>query len=136
MSARTSKRNAHTDWPRQLRLLFVAAEHECPAGHAAALRELTTLAQKKGPARGIFDPTFRGEHDLFTAIEDIADRHLGMRPAKAAWKRIVREAGLEPDTRDQVEQAAQQLQAVSDTAYFYAGLAFGLTSVSFYHAAP
>lgn len=136
MSARTQKRSSHTQWPEQLRLLFAAAEHECPAGHAPALRELTALAQIKVPGRGLFDPTTRGEHDLFAAIEAVADRHLGMRQAKATWKRVLRRAELEPDAREQIEEAAQQLQGVSDTAYFYAGLAFGLTSAFVYRVGP
>ena len=136
MSARTLKRSSHSQWPEQLQLLFIAAEHECPAGHAPALRELTALAGVKIPGRGIFDPTVRGEHDLFAAIEAVAERHLGMRQAKATWKRVVHRAGLEPEVREQIEQAAQQLQGVSDTAYFYAGLAFGLTSAFVYRAGP
>ena len=136
MSARTLKRSSETQWPEQLQLLFVAAEHECPAGHAPALRELTALARIKVPGRGIFDPTARGEHDLFAAIEGVADRHLGMRQAKATWKRVVHRAGLEPEAREAIEQAAQQLQGVSDTAYFYAGLAFGLTTAFVYRVAP
>lgn len=132
MSARTRKRSSHPHWPGQLQLLFVAAEHECPPGHAEALRELAALATTKVPSRGIFDPTTRGEQDLFAAIDGVAVRHLGMRRAKAAWRRVVRNAAIEPGTRERIEQAAQQVQGVSDTAYFYAGLAFGLTSAAVY----
>lgn len=136
MSARTLARTSSTRWPEQLHLLFTAAEHECPPGHGVALRELAALARTKVPSRGIFDPTARGEHDLFAAIEGIAERHLGMRQARTAWKRAVREAAMEPEVRERIEQAAQQLQAVSDTAYFYTGLAFGLTSAFVYRAGP
>lgn len=116
-----------SEWPLQLRLLILAAERECPAGHAGALRELTSLALTKVPARGIFDPTARGEHDLFAAIDAVASRHLDLGAARAAWRRAVREARLDLQARDRLEHAAQQVQGVSDTAYFYAGLAFGLT---------
>ena len=120
------------DLPAQLRHLFHAAEHECPEGHACALAELTALAVRKVPGRGIFDPAARGEHELFTAIEVIANRHLGRKRARAAWGAALRGAALELHARDRIERAALELQAVSDTAYFYAGLAFGLTWVVVY----
>jgi hypothetical protein len=120
------------DLPVHLRHVFRAAERECPKGHASALRELTALAVRKVPARGIFDPTSRGEHELFTAIEAIANRHLGRTRARAAWGTAVRGARLKLKKRDRIERAALQAQTVSDTAYFYAGLAFGLTWVSVY----
>ena len=85
---------------------------------------------RKAPARGIFDPSVRGEEDLFKAIETIADRHLGRRASRAVWKRAMRRARLELDARDRIERAALEAQTVSDIVYFYAGLAFGLTWVS------
>jgi hypothetical protein len=46
------------------------------------------------------------------------------------------EAGsLNLDQRDGLEQAALQVQSVSDTAYFYTGLAFGLAFVYVHSAA-
>lgn len=123
---------ATIDLPVHLRQLLRAAERECPRGHAKALRDLTALAVQKVPARGIFDPTARGEDDLFRAIETVADRHLGRTPARTAWKKAVRRGRLDLPTRDGIERAALQVQGVSDTAYFYAGLAFGLTWLSVY----
>jgi hypothetical protein len=120
------------DLPAPLRHLLRAAERECPKGHAGALRDLTALAIRKVPARGIFDPTSRGESELFTAIEVIANRHLGRTRARAAWRTAVRRSRLELEASDRIERAAHQVQGVSDTAYFYAGLAFGLTWVSVY----
>jgi hypothetical protein len=120
------------DLPVHLRHVFRAAARECPKGHAGALRDLTALAVRKVPARGIFDPTARGEEALFTAIDAIANRHLGRTRARAAWGTAVRRARLQLETRDRIERAALQVQSVSDTAYFYAGLAFGLTWVSIY----
>jgi hypothetical protein len=120
------------DLPVNLRQVFRAAERECPKGHANALKELTALAVRKVPSRGIFDPTSRGEQELFTAIEVIANRHLGRTRARAAWGTAVRGARLRLETRDRIERAALQVQCVSDTAYFYAGLAFGLTWISVY----
>jgi hypothetical protein len=109
-----------------------AAARECPPGHAGALRDLTALAVTKVPARGIFDPAARGEQDLFAAIDTTANRHLGRRGARRGWHRALRASRLDLESRDGIERAAVQLQAISDTAYFYAGLAFGLTWVVVY----
>ena len=119
-------------WPTHLRLVVLAAERECPPGHAGALGDLISVAITKVPARGIFDPTSRGEHDLFSEIDAIACQYLGMTAARSAWRRALRGARLDLTTRDTLEHAALQLQGVSDTAYFYAGLAFGLTGASVY----
>jgi len=128
----TDRAVAVADLPVQLRRVIRAAERECPRGHARALRDLTRLAVQKVPARGIFDPTIRDEQDLFAAIETVANRHLGHRASRAAWKRAMRRARLELDARDRIERAALEAQTVSDVVYFYAGLAFGLTWVSVY----
>ena len=121
---------ALADLPAPVRRVIRAAERECPRGHAGALRDLTRLAARKAPARGIFDPTIRGEEDMFKAIETIADRHLGHRGSRKAWQRAIRRARLELDARDRIERAALEARTVSDIAYFYAGLAFGLTWLS------
>jgi hypothetical protein len=120
------------EWPLYLRRVIRAAELECPRGHAQALKELSELALLKVPARGIFDPTSRGEHELFGVIESVARRHLGLVQARRGWHESLGHAGLELAARDEIERAALHVQAVSDTAYYYAGLAFGLTSSSLY----
>jgi hypothetical protein len=117
-----------------LRQLIRAAEIECPRGHAEALLELTSLALTKVPARGIFDPGTRGEDDLFARIERVARTHLELADARAAWDAALEAAGLELARRDALARAALQVQNVSDTANFYAGLAFGLTAVLVYRA--
>ena len=132
MRRRSRGRVDTIELPVHLRHVLRAAERECPRGHAKALRDLTALAVQKVPARGIFDPAARSEEDLFRAIETVADRHLGRTPARAAWKAAVRRGRLDLRTRDRIERAALQLQGVSDTAYFYTGLAFGLTWLSVY----
>ena len=131
MSRRTASVPS-SEWPLQLRLFILAAERECPDGHARALTELMSLALTKVPSRGIFDPTSSGEHLLYTALETIARRHLGMSEARAAWRNGLRRARLELDVRDPIEQAALRVQGVSDTVHYYAGLAFGLTCLSLY----
>jgi len=123
------------DWPWTLRCVIQAAEHECPHGHASALRELTMLALTKVPARGIFDPAVRGEEDLFTAIESVAKAHLELVEARVAWRNALDGGDVNLEQRDALEQAAMQVQSVSDTAYFYAGLAFGLAFVYVHRSA-
>jgi hypothetical protein len=136
MGRRSSSLPRPHEWPPHLRFIVVAAERECPGGHGKALQELVALALTKVPARGIFDPTSAGEHPLFVAIESAATRHLGMTTARAAWRRALKDARLELEARDAIEHAALRVQGVSDTAYFYAGLAFGLASGSFYRSGP
>jgi hypothetical protein len=123
---------APAEWPQTLRHVIRAAQLECPSGHANALLELTTLAMHKVPSRGIFDPAVRGEDDLFTAIESVARNHLALADARTAWRAALEAAGLDLERRDDIEQAALQVQSASDTAYFYAGLAFGLASLCVY----
>ncbi|HET7695955.1 MAG TPA: hypothetical protein VFK57_09635 [Vicinamibacterales bacterium] len=127
-----SAKSVTPDLPPHFRHVFRAAARECPKGHAQALRDLTALAVRKVPSRGIFDPASRGDHELFTAIDVIARRHLGQAQARASWKAAVRGAALEFADRERIERAALHVQGVSDTAYFYAGLAFGLTWLSVY----
>ena len=121
-----------SDWPLPLRQLVTAARSECPAGHAEMLSELTGLAIRKVPARGIFDPTARGEDELFRAIEALALQHLDLATVRTTWRRSLEAAELPFERRDAIESAARQLLDVSDTAYFYTGLAFGLAFVCAY----
>lgn len=134
MAHRRSRPAALADWPDSLRHLIRSAESECPSGHAAALRELSMLAFRKVPARGIFDPTARGDDDVFAAIERVAHTHLELMSARDAWRAALDAAALTMERRDEIESAALQVQSVSDTAYFYAGLAFGLASAFVYRA--
>lgn len=135
MSERSSRSALHADWPPALRQLVRAAELECPQGHAAALRDLTVLALNKVPSRGIFDPAVRGEPELFAAIDGVARTHLELADAKAAWRAALKRANLALELQDEIEQAALEVQSTSDTAYFYAGLAFALAFVYGYRVA-
>ena len=134
MRHRQSRSVTPAEWPPALRQLVRAAELECPRGHADAFVELTALAMRKVPSRGIFDPTVRGEPDLFAAIEAVALRHFDLADARADWRRALESAALPFEARDAIERAALRAQSVSDTAYFYAGLAFGLTFLCAYRA--
>jgi len=130
---RGSQSVTFADWPLMLRRLIRAAEIECPPGHARALRDLTALALNKVPSRGIFDPGARGEDDLYAAIETVARAHLELADARTSWRMALDRLSVSIDRRDEVERAALQVQSASDTAYFYAGLAFGLTFTSLGH---
>jgi hypothetical protein len=123
---------AVSEWPPVLRELLRAAHTECPPGHADALTELTKLALRKVPARGVFDPGAQGGHELFADIERVGRAHLALAQAETAWRHALRSPALPADTRDALERAAVQVQTASDTAYFYAGLAFGLVFVCIY----
>jgi len=134
MSRRRLRSTASAKWPTPLRHVIEAAELECPRGHAEALIELTALALRKVPSRGIFDPAARGEDDLFVAIETVAQAHLELAGARTAWHDALDRASLVLERRDAIEEAALQVRTVSDTAYFYAGLAFGLASAHLFRA--
>ncbi len=134
MRQRRLRREARGDLPAPLLQLLHAAELECPHGHAAALTELTTLAIRKIPARGIFDPAVHGEPELFTAIEAVAVRHLSLAKARTDWRGAIDAAELTFAKRDDLERSAQRVLDISETTYFYAGLAFGLAFVCAYRA--
>jgi hypothetical protein len=135
MGRRRSNSVVLADWPPALRQVIRAAESECPPGHAEALYELTRVALRKVPARGVFDPGSRGENDLFATIEAVARAHLELSDARAAWEAALDAAALEFEQRDDIARAALQVQSVSDTANFYAGLAFGLAACQVFRSA-
>jgi len=127
MARRRSRSTASPVLPPPLRHLVRACEIECPSGHAEALSALVALALHKVPARGIFDPGTRDEPELDSAVEAIGQEHLDLAQARRLWRKTLKAAGLPPRTRDDLESASLQVQMASDTSYFYAGLAFGLT---------
>ena len=135
MPRRRSTTVTLAEWPPPIRHVIHAAELECPPGHAAALLELMSLAIRKIPSRGILDPTARGEQDVFAAVEAAARSHLELAQARRAWRESLDAADLTLERRDAIERAALETQGVSDTAYFYAGLAFGLVAACVYRTA-
>jgi hypothetical protein len=132
MRQRRVKRLTTAEWPPALRQLLRSAALECPEGHADALADLLALAVRKAPARGIFDPGARSENDLFVAIEGVARTRLGLAAAETEWRAALNASGLPLERRDAIERAAMQMQTASDSAYYYAGLSFGLAFVSVY----
>ena len=101
-------------------------------GESDALRALGELAATQVPARGVFASS---EGDLDKAIDQIAKKHLGFKTPRKEF--FAATAGVEPFAlRDRIESAANHLRTVSDTAQFYAGLAFGVTLVEFKEVEP
>jgi hypothetical protein len=123
----------HIDKPRErLSSIFTlliealeAQDRQDRPGEARAFREFAELALKQVPARGVFAPV---EDDLYAAIDRIAMRHLGLEMPRKAFTNVTEQ--IEPfATRDRIRQAAGHMQTISDHAYFYAGLAFGMVFV-------
>ena len=110
--------------------LIEAAEHSGQdaegrdiRGAAQALREFGQLAAWALPIHGVF---VANNEDVSTTVERVAKQHLDWEGAR----REVRDAldAVEAfGQRDPIESAQNHLRAVSDEAYFYAGLAFGVT---------
>ena len=132
MRRRLSRPVSLAEWPPALRNLINAAEAECPDGHATSLRAFVALASRKFPSRGLFDPGLRGEDGLFAAIDAVAIAHLGLRHAREEWRAALEAAGLDLEPRERIDAAALEVQTISDTSYYYAGLAFGLVSIHLY----
>ena len=92
-------------------------------GAARALRAFGELAALEIPGRGAF---VADNPDMYKAIESIADFHLGFAKARREFSKAtdgVKDAAL----RERIQVSANEMQSISDQAYFYAGLAFGVT---------
>jgi hypothetical protein len=62
-------------------------------------------------------------------VERVATRHLGLKEASRDFQEAV--GNVEAfDRRDAIESAHNQIRSVTEEAYFYAGLAFGITMTS------
>ena len=127
-----STRRRRTEQPDRLPPLLVclinAAKH-APGesadrtGHDAALAAFGQWALIRVPAQGVLAPD--DPHSL-TAIQQIARRHLQLDGARAEVKEAL--SAIEPfEARDSIESAYNHLQSVYDDAYYYAGLACGIT---------
>jgi hypothetical protein len=130
--ARGRSRTAPGAVTKTLELIATALETQhqetsLRAGEADALRAFGELAAFQIPIRGLFAS---GENELDVAIDRIAKKHLGFKTARKAFFDAT--AAVEPFAlRDRIETAANDLRCISDTAQFYAGLAFGVTLVEF-----
>lgn len=102
-----------------------------PENHAHALAAYLQLARKSVPLRGIFDPGSRDEDAFFQRIHAVGNKHLGLSSAKARFTRVVEASRMPFEKQDAILSSALEFQDVSDTAYFYAGLAFALAFVQY-----
>jgi hypothetical protein len=74
--------------------------------------------------RGDFEPLITEKVSVI--VERVATRHLGLEQAREEFRNAV--ASVEEfDQRDATESAHRHVRSVTEEAYFYAGLAFGVT---------
>lgn len=128
MATRRVRKENTVSLPPLLARVIHAARHAPPdpvdrTGHDAALRDLGRWALVYVPSHGVLAPS---EDDGYKAIQEIATRHLQYRKAHAAWSKALR-AIESVEQRNDVENAQNWMQSESDNAYYYAGLACGIT---------
>ena len=118
--------------PVLFRLIEAAHNHGDEAkgqeisGAAGALREFGDLALWALPIYGVFVPN---DERIAVIVERVAARHLGLAEASGEFQAAL--ASVEAfDRRDAIESAHNQVRSVTEEAYFYAGLAFGITMTS------
>jgi hypothetical protein len=115
--------------PVLTRLIEAAEQHGANAegrdikGAARALREFGGVALWVLPIHGVFVPN---DNDVSMIVERVARQHFGMEEARAEFRKALET--VEPfDRRDPIEVAHGHVRSVAEEAYFYAGLAFGVT---------
>jgi hypothetical protein len=118
--------------PVLVRLIEAAEQHGEDAegreikGVARALREFGAAAQWVLPIYGVFVPNDNGVAML---IERVARDHLGLAAARTEFR--VALEGIEAfDKREPIESAHNHIRTVAEEAYFYAGLALGVTMMT------
>ena len=128
MSPRRSTRRERPS-PVLTRLIEAAEQHGKDAegrsikGAARALREFGAVALWVLPVHGVFVPN---DNDVSMIIERVARQHLGLNKARAEFRKALNV--VEPfDRRDPIELAHGHVRSVAEEAYFYAGLALGVT---------
>lgn len=122
------------DIPPLLARLIAAAKHRSSEHSsnrgtnsvAAALDELGGLAVWAVPVHGVFVPN---NNDVGMAIERVARAHLAFDVARKEFRTALAKVG-DTTARDDIESAHTHVQSISDEAYFYAGLAFGVAIAS------
>jgi hypothetical protein len=109
--------------PPLLVRLMHAAERDDRPHVAQALAAYGDYALIAIPTVGVLP---RDEPKFYSAVDRVARKHLGFTEARRAFTQSIK--SMEPlERRDRIDSAATALQAVSDEAHFYAGIAFGVT---------
>jgi hypothetical protein len=125
--ARHRSRHAGGIPPRLVRLIQAAkrvgndAEGRDIRGAAEALREYGALAQWVLPVHGLFVPN---ADRVSVVIDRVAKQHFGLDEARRELREALKVVELF-EHREPIESAINRVQAVSDEAHFYAGVAFG-----------
>jgi hypothetical protein len=99
---------------------------------ADALVDCGRLAAVAVPACGVLAPT---DDELYMALERIAAARFGLDDAKAAFRKAL-EKIPSVTTRRVVADAAVDERVATDSAFFYGGLAFGITFACLGHSLP
>jgi hypothetical protein len=113
--------------PHALVRLIHAAEDSGNRDSAGALRELGQLALTTIPNQGVF---VAHDNDIEMAIEGIARSHLGLGEARREFRDATRVIESFKQ-RDPIESAHHHIESVNDEAWFFAGLAFGVTLLDY-----
>ena len=115
--------------PALVRLIEAAeylAEDADTQSITEALREFGEMALWVVPIHGVF---ISSDEVVSVAIEGTAVRHLGLERARTEFRKAL--AAVEPfDRRDAVESAHPHVRSIGEDAYFYAGLAVGITMMT------
>jgi hypothetical protein len=92
-------------------------------GAARALREFGDLALWVVPIHGLFVPN---NDEVSTVVDRVAQRHMDLGEARREFKEALNVVE-EFAQRGRIESGHSRMRAASEAAYFYAGLAFGVT---------
>ena len=115
--------------PRLVRLIEAAraakpaTEGRETGAVANALEDFGVLGAWVIPFHGVFVPN---DSDVCTAVDKVARAHLGLDHARRELRRSLKVVESF-EQRDAIESALNQVRSAYDEAYFYAGLAFGIT---------
>lgn len=99
------------------------AERRDIRGAAKALREFGDLALWVVPIHGLFVPN---NNEVSMAVDRVARQFLDLEEADREFKEAL-SVVAEFAQRDPIESGHNHVRAAAEEAYFYAGLAFGLT---------
>ena len=125
-----SRRKRRVPIPALLEQLIEALQQQSfhdATGSASALRAFADLAAVEVLARG----TFAADNpELYQPIEAVANRCLRFVRARRQFAMATAQVDA-LELREKIQSAALEVQSISDRAYFYAGLAFGVTLSSF-----
>src|SRR5919108_1764214 len=113
--------------PSLLVQLIQAARDSNNQSDATALRELGALALRTIPTHGVF---VANDEEVSPIIDRVGKQHLGLETARSEFRKAIRVIERF-EIRDRIESSHNQIQSASDEAYFYAGLAFGVTLADF-----